>query len=50
MYPQPRHTHGSCASARCVTLAFLYLPLLVIALYAFNPRRTQTLADPGAAR
>src|SRR6478752_4289744 len=24
-----------------VTLAFLYLPLLVIALYAFNPRRTQ---------
>ena len=30
-----------------VTLAFLYLPLLVIALYAFNPRRTQVWPIPG---
>ncbi|HEX8103360.1 MAG TPA: ABC transporter permease [Solirubrobacteraceae bacterium] len=30
-----------------VTLAFLYLPLLVIALYAFNERRIQTWPIPG---
>ena len=33
-----------------LTLAFLYLPLLVIALYAFNERRVQTLADRRASR
>ena len=30
-----------------VTLAFIYLPLIVIALYAFNERRTQTWPIPG---
>ncbi len=30
-----------------VTLAFLYLPLLVIGLYAFNERRVQTWPIPG---
>ena len=30
-----------------VTLAFIYLPLLVILLYAFNPRRTQVWPIPG---
>jgi putative spermidine/putrescine transport system permease protein len=30
-----------------ITLAFLYLPLLVIALYAFNERRIQTWPIPG---
>jgi putative spermidine/putrescine transport system permease protein len=30
-----------------LTLAFLYLPLLVIALYAFNERRVQTWPIPG---
>jgi putative spermidine/putrescine transport system permease protein len=30
-----------------LTLAFIYLPLLVIALYAFNERRTQTWPIPG---
>src|SRR3954451_23813436 len=30
-----------------LTLAFLYLPLIVIALYAFNERRTQTWPIPG---
>jgi putative spermidine/putrescine transport system permease protein len=30
-----------------VTLAFLYLPLLVIAIYAFNVRRIQTWPIPG---
>src|SRR5215210_6193695 len=30
-----------------VTLAFLYLPLLVIGLYAFNERRIQTWPIPG---
>src|SRR5215217_6891079 len=30
-----------------LTLAFLYVPLLVIALYAFNERRTQTWPIPG---
>src|SRR3954465_6944453 len=29
------------------TLAFIYVPLLVIALYAFNDRRTQTWPIPG---
>ena len=39
-----------CASAPALTLAFLYVPLLVIALYAFNERRTLQLADPRASR
>ena len=30
-----------------LTLAFIYVPLLVIALYAFNERRTQTWPLPG---
>jgi putative spermidine/putrescine transport system permease protein len=30
-----------------LTLAFIYVPLLVIALYAFNERRTQTWPIPG---
>ena len=30
-----------------LTLAFLYLPLLVIGLYAFNERRVQTWPIPG---
>src|SRR5829696_458468 len=30
-----------------LTLAFIYIPLLVIALYAFNERRTQTWPIPG---
>ena len=30
-----------------LTLAFIYLPLLVIFLYAFNPRRTQVWPIPG---
>jgi putative spermidine/putrescine transport system permease protein len=30
-----------------VTLAFIYLPLVVILLYAFNPRRTQVWPIPG---
>lgn len=29
------------------TLAFIYIPLLVIALYAFNERRIQTWPIPG---
>jgi putative spermidine/putrescine transport system permease protein len=33
--------------ATAVTLAFIYLPLAVIALYAFNERRTQTWPIPG---
>jgi putative spermidine/putrescine transport system permease protein len=33
--------------ATALTLAFIYLPLLVIALYAFNERRTQTWPIPG---
>jgi len=31
-----------------LTLAFLYLPLVVIAIYAFNPRRVQTWPLEGA--
>ena len=30
-----------------ITLAFLYVPLLVIALYAFNSRRTLKWPIPG---
>src|SRR5215210_6634984 len=30
-----------------LTLAFIYAPLIVIALYAFNERRTQTWPIPG---
>jgi putative spermidine/putrescine transport system permease protein len=30
-----------------VTLAFIYVPLLVILVYAFNPRRTQVWPPPG---
>ena len=30
-----------------LTLAFIYLPLIIIALYAFNSRRTQTWPIPG---
>ena len=30
-----------------VTLAFIYLPLAVIVLYAFNPRRTLVWPIPG---
>ena len=30
-----------------LTLAFIYVPLVVIALYAFNERRTQTWPIPG---
>jgi putative spermidine/putrescine transport system permease protein len=30
-----------------LTLAFIYVPLIVIALYAFNERRTQTWPIPG---
>src|SRR4051794_6025052 len=30
-----------------LTLAFLYLPLIVIAIYAFNSRRTATWPPPG---
>ena len=30
-----------------LTLAFIYLPLLVIVLYAFNPRRTLVWPIPG---
>ncbi len=33
--------------ATALTLAFIYLPLLVIGLYAFNERRTQTWPIPG---
>src|SRR5215210_1552555 len=32
-----------------LTLAFIYAPLIVIALYAFNERRTQTWPIPGLA-
>jgi putative spermidine/putrescine transport system permease protein len=34
-------------AATAVTLAFLWIPLLVIALYAFNERRIQTWPIPG---
>jgi putative spermidine/putrescine transport system permease protein len=34
-------------AATGLTLAFIYLPLIVIALYAFNERRTQTWPIPG---
>src|SRR5215210_975274 len=34
-------------AATALTLAFIYLPLIVIALYAFNERRTQTWPIPG---
>jgi putative spermidine/putrescine transport system permease protein len=33
--------------ATALTLAFIYLPLIVIALYAFNERRIQTWPIPG---
>ena len=33
--------------ATALTLAFIYLPLIVIGLYAFNERRTQTWPIPG---
>jgi putative spermidine/putrescine transport system permease protein len=33
--------------ATALTLTFIYLPLIVIALYAFNERRTQTWPIPG---
>jgi putative spermidine/putrescine transport system permease protein len=34
-------------AATALTLAFLYAPLLVIAVYAFNPRRTAVWPPPG---
>jgi putative spermidine/putrescine transport system permease protein len=34
-------------AATALTLAFIYVPLLVIALYAFNERRIQTWPIPG---
>jgi putative spermidine/putrescine transport system permease protein len=34
-------TRWALRIASCLTLAFLYAPLVVIAIYAFNPRRTQ---------
>jgi putative spermidine/putrescine transport system permease protein len=33
--------------ATALTLTFIYMPLIVIALYAFNERRTQTWPIPG---
>ena len=33
--------------ATALTLAFIYVPLIVIAMYAFNERRTQTWPIPG---
>ena len=42
-----RGTRGFLRLGTLVTLAFLYLPLLVILLYAFNPRRTQVWPIPG---
>ena len=38
---------GCCGSAPALTLAFIYVPLLVIVLYAFNERRDPDVADPG---
>ena len=43
----PAHALRCCASRTGLTLAFIYVPLLVIALYAFNERRTQTWPIPG---
>ena len=40
-----RTTRCCCAIGTGVTLAFIYLPLVVIALYAFNERRTPDVAD-----
>jgi putative spermidine/putrescine transport system permease protein len=42
-----RGTRTFLRAGTLVTLAFLYLPLLVILLYAFNPRRTQVWPIPG---
>ena len=36
-----------CGSGPGITLAFMYVPLLVIALYAFNSRRTLKWPIPG---
>src|SRR4051794_41392514 len=46
MHP-PRGTRGALRIGPGLTLAFLYLPLIVIAIYAFNSRRTATWPPPG---
>ena len=33
-----------------ITLAFIYIPLIVIAIYAFNESRSQAVADRRASR
>ena len=42
-----RSTRWALRIGTGITLAFLYLPLLVIALYAFNSRRTLRWPIPG---
>jgi len=42
-----RGTRVFLRAGTLVTLAFIYLPLLIILLYAFNPRRTQVWPIPG---
>jgi putative spermidine/putrescine transport system permease protein len=44
---ETRLTRIGLRAASVATLAFLYLPLFVIALYAFNERRTYTWPIPG---
>ena len=44
------HATRSCGSAPAITLAFLYVPLLVIALYAFNDARIAVVAARRASR
>jgi putative spermidine/putrescine transport system permease protein len=43
----PARTHLLLRVGTGLTLAFIYVPLLVIALYAFNERRTQQWPIPG---
>ena len=38
---------GSLSSNAGATLAFIYIPLIIIAIYAFNPERTLTWPPPG---
>jgi putative spermidine/putrescine transport system permease protein len=42
-----RGTHRALRAGTAVTLAFLYAPLAVILVYAFNARRTATWPPPG---
>ena len=43
----PRHQLAARASGRCSSSLFLYVPLAIIVLYAFNRSNVQTLADHG---